>query len=291
MSRIHLTLSVDDRLWAPAYAAMRAVCLSTRRKRDLTFHVLHRPLSAEHFRTLKHITTEFGAALALYDLDADSVFGWVTEKAPAHAGIADLGYARLLLGELLPRDLGQVVALDCDMLVRAPVERIAELDLLDHAAAAAPLADAKASMTGRMLIDPRGIFDAGGRYFDAGLMVIDLERWRELKLVEKFETLLDDGRLAQLRNAGEFLNLAVADEWLELDQLWSLLDPRRELEPLNAFAVHYAGQRKPWQVGSRAAYARVYRHTMTNDVYYRFLAERLPAWLRPLVAWLGRPNG
>jgi len=30
---------------------------------------------------------------------------------------------------------------------------------------------------------------------------------------------------------------------------------------------------------------------MTNEVYYRFLAERLPAWLRPLVAWLGRTNG
>ena len=291
MSRIHLTLSVDDRLWAPAYATMRAVCLSTRRKTDLTFHVLHRKMAADHLESLAHIATEFGAALVHYDLDADSLFGWVMEKAPARAGRADLGYARLLFAELLPRDIGQIVALDCDMLVRAPVERVAELDLLDHAAAAAPLADAKATMTGRMLVDPRGIFDAGGRYFDAGLMVIDLERWRELKLVEKFETLLDDGRLAQLRNAGEFLNLAVADEWLELDQLWSLLDPQRELEPLNAFAVHYAGERKPWQLGSRAAYARLYRHTMTNDVYYRFLAERLPPWLGPLVAWLARTNG
>lgn len=291
MSRIHLTLSVDDRSWAPAYATMRAVCLSTRRKSDLTFHLLRRNMTAGHLERLAQITTEFGAELVHYGLDADSVFGWLMEKAPPRAGAADLGYARVLLAELLPRDLGQLVALDCDMLVRAPIERVAELDLLDHAAAAAPLADAKATMTGRMLVDPRGIFDAGGRYFDDGLMVIDLERWRELKLVEKFEALLDDGRLVQLRTAGEFLNLAVADEWLELDQLWSLLDPRRELEPLNAFAVHYAGARKPWQVGSRAAYARLYRHTMTNDVYYRFLAERLPPWLGPLVAWLGRANG
>ncbi len=47
--------------------------------------------------------------------------------------------------------------------------------------------------------------------------------------------------------------------------------------------VHYTGHRHPWNMFSGTAFQRLYRHVMTNDIYYAYLAERLPRWLQPLV--------
>jgi lipopolysaccharide biosynthesis glycosyltransferase len=268
---------------------MRSACLSTSRKADLVFHVFRRPLGSDHELCLHRIPAEFGAALVLHDLDGDSLFGWLMAKAPPRQGAPDIGYARLLFAESLPREVARLVYLDCEMLIRAPIERLAEMDLFGRALAAAPDPTAQDPMSGHMLIDRRGL-EEGGRPFDAGLMVIDLERWRDLRLLDRFEALLDDGGLEQFHAAGAFLNRVLRDDWFELSQLWDLVDPRPLHEALNPFAVHYSGRDKPWRIASRAGFRRAYRHTMTDDVFYRFLAERSPRWLQPLVLWLKRAN-
>ena len=37
--KIHVVLTFDDNFWAPAYATMRSICLASRQRGNLTFHV------------------------------------------------------------------------------------------------------------------------------------------------------------------------------------------------------------------------------------------------------------
>jgi len=81
----------------------------------------------------------------------------------------------------------------------------------------------------------------------------------------------------------DVLNLIFHDDWKRLDQMWNVINPRGPHEAFDPKLLHYTGPRKPWNLISGVAFARVYRHVMTNDLYYRFfrfrLKRRLKRWL------------
>jgi len=284
---IHVALCFDDGYWAPAYATIRSICLNTLRRGDLVFHLCHRTLAPEHKAELDAISSEFGARLAYYDLDRINLSASVMERAPYNKRLGNIVYARLLFTELLPKDVHRLVYLDCDMLVRRPIEQLAEIDLRGHPLAAASDYWASSHMTQRDMIDQRKLFDIANGYFNAGLLVIDLDSWRRLDVLGHFEAMIDDGTLAKIYYDQDFLNLMFVANWLELDQRWNFLNPRAIHEVLNPFLLHYTGSKKPWMMFSGVAFAREYRHVMTNAIFYRYLREqwarRLPRFLRPLL--------
>ena len=121
---IHIVLAFDDNFWAPAYTVMRSICLSTHRRGDVVFHLLHMPITDEHRHDLDGITREFGATLRWYPLEKSDLFDFFAAGLPASARWPKVVYARMLLAELLPEDIERIINLDCDMLVRAPLEKL-----------------------------------------------------------------------------------------------------------------------------------------------------------------------
>lgn len=287
---INIVLTFDDRYWAPAYALMRSVCLFTFRRKEVRFHLFHRPISPSHWAWLQKINTEFGAELISYDIDANQTFTSIAKRARYNERLSNIVYARVLFDELLPKDIDRILYLDCDMMVRAPIERLYDIDMQGFPLAAVPDYVAAQIMTRRSLIDPRGIFDPAMRYFNAGLLLIDMHKWRTLDILGKFEQAITDGTLDKIYYDQDFLNLAFRENWLELHQFWNLHDPRPAHMALNPYLVHYTGDTKPWLVMPNVAFARLYRHVMTNPVYYEYLLERTPGWLRPIVKFVERMN-
>ena len=287
---IHIALTFDDKYWAPAYALMRSVCLFTYRRKDIAFHLFHRSLSDTHRAALEQITTEFGATLNFYDIDQNPGFVSIAARARYNTRLSNIVYARILFAQLLPPGITRLLYLDCDMLVRVPIERLYDRDMQGFPLAAVPDYNGAQIITGRSLTDNRGIFDVAMRYFNAGLLLIDMNKWRDMHILEKFEAAIDDGTLAKIYYDQDFLNLAFKENWLELDNLWNFVNPRQTHEVLNPHILHYTGDRKPWLVKPKVAFASLYRHAMTNDVYYRYLLERVPAWRRPFIRLVERIN-
>ena len=97
--------------------------------------------------------------------------------------------------------------------------------------------------------------------------------------------------LAQLTpECKDLLNRIFHDDWQPLDWRFNVLNPLPAHESMHPAIVHYTGFRQPWKLGMGpgTAFGRTYRHVMTNAVYYRFLAERSLAWLRPVIGWFTR---
>ena len=176
------------------------------------------------------------------------------------------------------------------MMVRAPIERLFDIDMQGFPLAAVPDYLGAQVMTRRSLIDPRGIFDPAMRYFNAGMLLIDMHKWRQMDILGKFEQAIADGTLNKIYYDQDFLNLTFRENWLELQQLWNLLDPRPSHMALNPHILHYTGAAKPWLIKPKVAFARLYRHVMTNVVYYEYLLERSPAWQRPVIRLIERMN-
>lgn len=168
-----------------------------------------------------------------------------------HATVAT--YFRLLLPELLPPSVNRAIFIDADTTVLDTLQTLWNLPLQGHALAAVPE-------------HRNSCLDHGyefGEYFNAGIMLIDLSKWRQANLLER-------GRIFAIENPTrmrhwdqDVLNhvfnsdwLALADRWNACPHLYGLAPgyenvqhTQAELEAIsNPAIVHFAGSGtvKPW---------------------------------------------
>jgi lipopolysaccharide biosynthesis glycosyltransferase len=272
MAEIHVALTFDDAYWAPAYATVRSAALASRRREDLVFHLVHHGLKAEHRETIETIATEFPVTLVDHPVDSDPHYdAFISNLVAVH--FPRMTYVRLIIGELLP-DVDRLIFLDSDMLVRAPLETLADLDLVGKAVAAVLDPHRHRAMLGRDFKQHADLFDFNQGYFNAGMMVVDRARYAAAGLPQLAAKLNNSGALASLQYDQAVLNIGLKDNWLPLDFRWNLINPEPAHEALEPHIVHYTGPHKPWHLLSRVAFAQAYRHTMTNDIFYAYWRER-----------------
>lgn len=275
-SPIHIALTFDDGYWAPAYTTMRSICMVSHRPTDIVFHLMHVGLSERHKADLAAVTAEFGAQLVYYDLDALGILRERIAKLP-RVGMhinTPIVYTRLFLTDIVPKDIERLIFIDSDMMVRAPIEQLYELDLEGFPIAAASDPYRTGFQTGRDL-KPKRYYSTRDLFFNAGLLVIDTRKVAQIDIVGRVLELLTPEEVAGLYYDQDILNIVFRNNWRVLDKMWNMQNPLPAHEILDPFVVHYTGIHKPWLLGKKPAFKRMYRHMMTNAYYYRYLRERV----------------
>jgi lipopolysaccharide biosynthesis glycosyltransferase len=279
---MHVALTFDDNFWAPAYATMRSVCLFSHHRQELVFHLCHRTLTAEHHADLERIREEFPVELRWYDLDQSKMFQDIAARMPENKRLSNIVYARLMIDRLVGPDVDRILYLDCDMLVREDVAFFFELDLEGNSIAA--VRDSiGALITGRRdLKQNRDIFDPADYYFNAGMVLIDIAKWREADVIGRMEEAYAAGIMQRIYYDQDLLNLVFKGKWLKLPWRWNVIDARHAHDGVDPAILHYTAERKPWGVLAgmlqSVAFARFYRHVMTNELFYRFARHRCKRW-------------
>lgn len=162
----------------------------------------------------------------------------------------------LLLSDVLPESVERVLFLDPDLLVFDDVAKIWETSIADRVIAAVT------DQAIPFCSSPRGVknrSDLGvpdiAPYFNAGVMLINIDRWRRLRVsVRACEY------VRQLRGQTDFLhqealNAILWDNWRPLDPGWNLIaslagrryDPHKSTAWMSPGIVHFAGRFKPWR--------------------------------------------
>lgn len=278
---IHIALTFDDNFWAPAYAVMRSVCLTTRR-RDITFHLLHDGLSEAHRADLETVRSEFGIAIVHHELAEHAEFNRVCRSLPVDARLHTVMYARLLLHLFVPKDAGRVIYLDCDTLVIAPIERLYEAEMDGQPIAAVQDAMRLFVMKGRDMRAKGTIFNGADDYFNSGVMLIDLEKFASANPPAHIEAFKAQGLLEHLYFDQDMLNLMFKGQWKALPWRFNITDPREAHQAMDPYIVHYTGKARPWLLYANVAFRRSYRHVMTNDLFYRYMRHRWARWWKRL---------
>ena len=172
-------------------------------------------------------------------------------------------FQRLLVADLLPASVERAIWLDCDVIVAADLGRLWDEDLGGHHLLAAQ--DMAVPFVSSRLGVPRfaalGI-PAGAPYFNAGVMVVNIARWRRDDVAGRVARYLAD-RGSALFWDQEGLNAVLHDGWGEVNVRWNVnaaLAGRafyrpRHLTPAAQRAVaedpwilHYCGNLKPWRI-------------------------------------------
>lgn len=196
--------------------------------------------------------------------------------------ITHTAYFRLLAGRLLPPEIEKVIYLDSDVLVNDDLNKLWNFELGDHYCLAAtdiacPFIDAyevckqnegiKNAIPYFAAISPIANWrelglDGTANYFNSGVMVLNLRRWREESIDRKL--------LACLRQNAAFvwcwdqyaLNVVFAGQWGQLPMWWNqgahvFEYPDEGYSPIeqNEFlqvrddpaVIHYTTEFKPWK--------------------------------------------
>ena len=88
-------------------------------------------------------------------------------------------YSRLFIGSLIPDNIDRIIYLDCDILVVDSVKQLWDEDISDYYCAG--VLDCCNTTVQRML----GISE-GDNYINAGVLYVNLKKWREDNVEEKF---------------------------------------------------------------------------------------------------------
>ena len=198
---------------------------------------------------------------------------------PVSGHVSQASYLRLLLDDLLPATVSKVIYLDVDLVVRQDLLRLWNEPLADHAVLAvtdlgSPCFDAVSGLptywrcrdhlvTDRPVPNYRDLgLDPAGKYFNAGVMVIDRDRWRREQVGPRAIEVLNAYREHVIWWDQYALNVILAGRWGELDHRWNQVAhvhayPSWRESPLGSdefcrlrddpWVVHYSSASKPWQ--------------------------------------------
>lgn len=221
---------------------------------------------------------------------------------PGWGHVTGATYERLLLEHYVPADAERALWLDADLLVLDDIARLLGTEFGDGIVCAArdPFVPCVSS--------PFGVRDwrrlglaADTPYFNAGVMWVDMRKWRDERVPERaLDYLREYGRSVYF-NEQEALNAVIGPRWTALDDRWNIsanpLHARRQNPGAEGPAiVHFAGRVKPWKVPDLgAAQARFFRHLDETQWRHqrpdRSAAGRLLSWylrsdLRRATFWL-----
>jgi lipopolysaccharide biosynthesis glycosyltransferase len=228
---------------------------------------------------LKETLVGLPVSLQVIRPDLNLVSGFATSHHISHAA-----YLRLLASKLLPEHVEKVIYLDSDLLVLDDVAKLWKVELgEDYCAAvpdiACPFIDAKeyfsngetaegsfGSVPYVAAISPipnwreLGI-DGTGRYFNSGVMVMNLKRWRQDDVVQQLFDCLRVNREHVWCWDQYALNVVFAGKWQPLEPRWNQGShvyqyPGENHCPIaadqfvamrdNPAILHYTTEYKPW---------------------------------------------
>jgi lipopolysaccharide biosynthesis glycosyltransferase len=167
-------------------------------------------------------------------------------------------YNKLLAPELVPLHITKALWLDADVLAQADLEDLWTGDLGNAAVRAArdPVVGSVGARFGVAGWRELGL-DPGARYFNAGVLVMDLAKWRAEDIgVRALEYVRRHWRRVYFWDQ-EGLNAVLAGRWTPLEPAWNW-SPSLGAPGVAPRLVHFAGNLKPWRYRGRSRWHELY---------------------------------
>ena len=180
-----------------------------------------------------------------------------TDKEMSHYHVTLPTYFRYKIGSLL-KDISKVLYLDCDIIIKKSLKPLFETDLGNNFFGM--VKDAESEKEAKRL----GLKN----YFNAGVMLINLDLWRKENLEEKLFKYSKENIDKILWQDQDVINLVCSERIKELKNEWNFqfflydfMDYQGLVKELkDASILHFAGRFKPW--------IEPFEHPVLEEYYY-----------------------
>lgn len=207
---------------------------------------------------------------------------------PLWGGMKISTYYRLMISSLLPDTCSKAIWLDSDMIVKGNLAKLWDIDLENKSVFAVQdlVVPFVSSHWGVAFYKELGI-PADAKYFNAGVMVVNLKFWRNQAVTDQVLEYLRKHRDTVFFWDQEGLNAVLASQWGELDPRWNQISSVSGRSFFSAahldqfvyqkvvndpWIVHFAGTWKPWMY---------YNNNPARALYFQYLDMTSWAGWRP----------
>lgn len=231
----------DNRFVPYMSVALKSMIDHTSAHRRYEVHILHNDISAEN---QAKIQTMAKRNIKIFFDDVNDDVRFIVNQLPVRDYYSVSTYFRLVIADKFPQ-YDKAIYIDCDTATVEDVAKLYDVNIGNKYVAAVPEAVmASIEECGRYAERVLGI--SRHRYFNAGMIVINCKKWREVNVLQQFIDLVGfyDFTIAQDQ---DYLNVICKDKvyylprrWnMECIHGWNIGESRRGI-------IHYAFAAKPW---------------------------------------------
>lgn len=263
---IHIACNIDT-----SYVKYCMVMLTSlfENNRNVSFHihVIAGELSVEARSLLcDWVEKHYSQTLTIYETGEDLLKGCVI-YGDSHISLAT--YYRIFLETILPQNLQKVIYLDCDLVVNGSILDFWNTDIKEVAVGCI-----EDMWSGKPDNYTRLHYDASFSYFNAGVLLVNLDYWRKIGFQQKAVKYISQHVNELIFNDQDVLNALLYDCKSFLPFRYNVQDGflrrKRRIRPesiaaldqelLHPVIIHYTGGKKPWQYKSQHPYKGLYFH-------------------------------
>ena len=239
--------------------------------RDVEFYILTEGLTEENVSKLHSVVG--ACSMTVCKVDSEALKGFPMPDVRTEK-ISIATYYRLFITQLLPASISKALYLDCDLVVRGSLRELWETDMTDKALAAVHYPDCP---TMKMNCKRLGIAEEL-RYFNAGVLLMNLDYWRTHDLPQRYFDFIAEGKYPLRQRDQDVLNAVTSAECASLPWKYNVMGNELEtikeivtgaqleyvklLEKVEPVIVHFSFRLKPWELGCRNPYKKDYRSTL-----------------------------
>lgn len=245
---INVVLCADENYAQYGAVVMSSAIAHTEVPEQLHFHWLTPGLSEDTCSQLHAMIEATGAYLDIIEINDD---------LPRTIDLGRFGIStllRLCMHHYLPQDCNKVIYLDCDVLVLGDLAELWSTPLGGCVLGAV-----------MDLCGPSGLSSRAEpfNYFNAGVLLVDLEKWKGEQIGEKALACFNQNELPLKYLDQDALNHVISGDWVRLSPVWNLQPTAyaavekgyAHLQPVlvdlrNAIRfpriIHFIGSIKPW---------------------------------------------
>lgn len=254
-----IVFSADTNYIMPAGVMMTSVSVN-HKETDITFHALiDESVTEEQKQQLEDVVAGNSRHHVAYYMMKASQFKALPKLGEVKLHITQAAYYRLFLTEILPIDIEKVLYLDGDIAVTGSLSELWNTDIGDCAVGGVT------DMSEAIQEYSRLGYPSEFGYFNSGVLLINLQYWRENKVVDTFQRIMAETPERIKFHDQDVLNICFYDCKKQLDlkynlqngflykkEFWQIDSQKYEQSVMEAVKqpviIHYSARIKPWFV-------------------------------------------
>ena len=263
--QIHIGFGIDKNFGAFAGITITSL-VHNNIANELIIHIVYDDLLPEDMERLLKMEQLY-RNLTLHFYRIKSTEGMKFIVPPGH--ITQAMYYRYLFAEMLPKSVRRLIYMDADIICKGDILPLWQTELQGKVLGAVRDYGEERSC------DRIGL--KSGRYFNSGVLLMDLVKWRQQKLTQKlFQWLEQVGTTKILWGDQDALNGVIDGNFVEISKLFNgiVINNTKLNEDLDVVIVHYIDYVKPWHI--------YYMDSKAKELYWQYVKKSLWSDLKPM---------
>lgn len=273
---MNILLCTDNIYAMPTGVLMHSVC---DHDKDVQFYVfVDDAFSADNRKRLSDIAELYGSGISFYTISQQQTANMPVKREDQPGYITKSAYNRLFAALMLPDGVRKVIYLDGDIVVRKSLRPLWEMDIDGYAVGVVnDMHELKHINSHRLP------YDMKDGYFNSGVLLINVEYWRQHDCMSLFNDITEDYQEVLTLHDQDVLNIAFHDKkkWLPVtynmqngflyknQKLWNVPEIEEELNVMkhDPVVVHFSTWDKPWKLECFHPYCKDWRKYFFRSVW------------------------